>query len=121
VTRVAIKYTQPYTAILWATGTPPGAAYIEVDGATVRARMGWAFRAQFARTAVASVEQFRHVVSVGVHGWNGRWIVNGTNGPIARVVLDTPARARVMGVPVRLRELLVSVDDVAELKRLLLG
>lgn len=121
MTRLAIKYTQPYTAILFATGAPPSAAYIEVDGDMVRAHMGRLFRAEFARTAVASVEQVRRVVSVGVHGWKGRWIVNGTNGPIARVVLDTPARARVVGVPVRLRELLVSVDDVAELKRLLLG
>ncbi len=119
--RVAIKYAQPYTTILRATGTPPAAAYIEVDGDNVRAHMGWAFHAAFRRSAVASVEQDRRFVSVGVHGWRGRWIVNGTHGPIARIALDAPTQARVMGVPVQLRELLVSVDDVAELKRLLLG
>jgi hypothetical protein len=121
MTRVPLKYSQPYTAILRTTGTPPSTAYIEVDGDKVCAHMGWAFRAEFARTAVASVAQYRRVVSVGVHGWRGRWVVNGTNGPIACIALNAPARARVMGVPVRLRELLVSVDDVAELKRLLLG
>ena len=121
MTRVPIRYAKPYSAVLRATGTPPSAAYLEIDGDKVRVRMGWAFRAKFTRTAVASVTQFRRVVSVGVHGWNGRWIVNGANEPIARVVLEPAARARVIGVPVRLRELLVSVDDIAELERLLLG
>ncbi len=115
------QMTRPYTAILRMTGTPPGAAYVEVDGDAVRVHMGWAFHAEVARPAIASVAQFHRVVSVGVHGWNGRWIVNGAHQPIARIELHVDARARVLGVPVRLRELLVSVDDVAELERLLLG
>jgi hypothetical protein len=59
-------------------------------------------------------------MSVGVHGWRGRWLVNGANRPIGRITLSLPAKARVLGVRISLRELLVSVDDVAELQRLLL-
>jgi hypothetical protein len=55
-----------------------------------------------------------------VHGWRGRWLVNGAHRPIATITLALPARARVLGFPVRLRELLLCVDDVAELQRALL-
>ena len=51
-----------------------------------------------------------------MHGWRGRWLVNGAHRPIARITLALPGRARVLGFPVQLRELLVSVDDVAELR-----
>jgi hypothetical protein len=46
--------------------------------------------------------------------------VNGAHRPIARITLALPVSARVLGVKVQLRELLVSVDDVAQLQRLLL-
>ncbi len=121
MTRIPIKYARPFTAILRITGAPPSTAYLDVDGERVRARMGRSFRAEFPRDAITSVDEFRHVVSVGVHGWRGRWIVNGAHAPMACIVLKTPVRARVLGVPVRLRELCVSVDDIAELKRVLLG
>jgi hypothetical protein len=121
MTRVPIKYTEPFSALLTMTGAPPRAAYLDIDDDKVRVQMGRAFRVAFPRRAVVSVDDSPHVVSVGAHGWRGRWIVNGTHRPIARIVLDEPVRARVIGVPVKLRELLVSVDDVAELERLLLG
>jgi hypothetical protein len=59
-------------------------------------------------------------VSIGVHGWRGRWLVNGASRPIARIVLALPTHAFVLGFRVHLSELLVSVDDVAGLRRLLL-
>jgi hypothetical protein len=99
---------------------PPEAAYIEVDGDTIRVRMGLAFRARFTRGDISGVEARGPVVSVGVHGWRGRWLVNGANRPIARIVLSLPTHAFVLGFRVRLSELLVSVDDVAALRRLLL-
>jgi len=39
------------------------------------------------------------------------WLVNGAGRPILSVELSPPQRAYVMGIPVRLRELLVSVSD----------
>ena len=90
---------------------PARLAYIRVDGETVKVRMSWAFRAKFPKSAVMEVVNFRPVVSVGVHGWRGRWLVNGANRPIAVVRLSEPARGYVIGFPVNLRELLVSVDD----------
>lgn len=99
---------------------PRNLAYIEIEGDVIRVRMSWAFRVRFRRGDISSVNTHRPVASIGVHGWRGRWLVNGAHRPIARVTFALPVQARVLGFPVRLRELLVSVDDVAELRRALL-
>jgi hypothetical protein len=51
------------------------------------------------------------VTGWGVHGWRGRWLVNGSSSGLVGVDLNPPARARVGPVPVTVRELRVSVDD----------
>jgi hypothetical protein len=120
ISRVPIKYSSTWAWLLTLCALPPRSAYIEVDGDVIRVRMGFAFRTRFTRGDVSTVEGRGSVVSVGVHGWSGRWLVNGANRPIARIVLALPAHAFVLGFRVRLSELLVSVDDVAALQRLLL-
>jgi hypothetical protein len=50
-----------------------------------------------------------------VHGWAGRYLVNGSGRNLVSIGLDPPQRARVIGFPVRVRELTVSVDDPAGL------
>ncbi len=119
-TRIPIKYSKVWSWLLTILLMPRGLSYIEVDGDAIRVRMSFAFRATFTRGDISAVSPHRPVVSIGVHGWRGRWLVNGANRPIARITLALPARARVLGFPVALRELLVSVDDVAELRRALL-
>lgn len=34
---------------------------------------------------------------IGVHGWRGRWLVNGAVSGIATLEIDPPARASVLG------------------------
>jgi hypothetical protein len=122
VIRISIRYQRPWTALLDATGLPKRSAYIEIADDKVRVRMSWAFRADFARANVARVAAHpRSVVSIGVHGWRGRWLVNGAHGPIAVVTLREPVRAHMSGVRVKLRELLVSVDDPDQLAAALTG
>ena len=118
-TRFAIKYSKIWSWLLRSFLLPPRLAYLEVDGNDVRIRMSWAFRARFGRGDISGVATHRPVVSIGVHGWRGRWLVNGAHRPIAKITFALPVKARVVGFPVRLRELLVSVDDVAELQRAL--
>ena len=119
-TRIPIRYQKAWSWLLTIMLMPQRASYIEIDGDTIRVRMSFAFRARFSRGDISEVSPHRPVLSVGVHGWRGRWLVNGAHRPIARVTLALPATARVLGFPVRLRELLVSVDDVAQLQRALL-
>jgi hypothetical protein len=118
--RIPIKYSKVWSWLLTILLMPRRFSYIEIDGGTIRVRMSYAFRAKFTRDDISDVASYRPIVSIGVHGWRGRWIVNGANRPIARITLALPIRARVAGVAVTVREILVSVDDVAELQRALL-
>ncbi len=118
-TRFPIKYSKLWAWLLRSVLLHRRLAYIEIDGNDVRVRMSYAFRARFSRGDISTVGTHRPVISIGVHGWRGRWIVNGSHRPIARITFALPVKARVLGVGVHLRELLVSVDDVAELQRAL--
>jgi hypothetical protein len=118
--RLPIRYSKPWSWLLPLLGLPRNLSYIEIDGDTIRVRMSWAFRARFTRGDISAVGTHRPVVSIGVHGWRGRWLVNGAHRPIARITFALPVRARVLGITVHVRELLVSVDDVAQLQRALL-
>src|SRR4051812_27283294 len=119
-TRIPIRYSKLWSWLLISVLVPRRLAYIEIDANVVRVRMSYAFRSKFTRGDISGVATHRPVVSVGVHGWRGRWLVNGANRPIARITFALPVKARVLGFGVQLRELLVSVDDVAELQRALL-
>lgn len=75
--------------------------------------MGWAFRAKFDRSRVAgtSLSGKRIPLTRGVHGWGGRWLVNGAGDGVVAIDFEPRQRAYVMGFPVSLRQLQVSVED----------
>ncbi|KAK9909754.1 hypothetical protein WJX75_006981 [Coccomyxa subellipsoidea] len=52
-----------------------------------------------------------HPLSRGVHGLAGSWLVNGAGDRVLQVDLRAAGEARVLGLPVSLQTLLVSVDD----------
>jgi hypothetical protein len=91
---------------------PPASSYVEVDSQQVRVQMSWAFRSCFPISAVVSVtESHEHPLSRGVHGFAGRWLVNGSDQGILTVDLTPDQRGYVMGFPVRLQQLMVSVTE----------
>ena len=98
-TRIPIKYSKAWAWLLTLLLMPRRFSYIEIDGDTIRVRMSWAFRARFTRGDISAVVTNRTVVSIGAHGWKGRWLVNGAHRPIARITLALPVRARVLGCP----------------------
>jgi hypothetical protein len=89
----------------------PRRSYLELAADRVRVRMGWGFRADIPRPSLRAPRRVPNAISIGVHGRRGRWLVNGAAGPLVAVAIDPPAPARVLGVPIRLRELIVSVPD----------
>lgn len=90
----------------------PADCFLELAGDAVDVRMGWAFRARFTRVCVSDACVLEGTVtSRGVHGWNGRWLVNGSGDRIVSIDLQPVQRARVLGVPVRLRQLAISVEN----------
>jgi hypothetical protein len=121
VTRIPIKYGSPWKWILPILLLPDRYAYIQIDGGLVQIRLGWGFRLTFSRSDIMEIVDHRPVVSIGAHGWKGRWLVNGAHSPIAVIRLTHPSPGHVAGFPVRVREILVSVDDREALHRALLG
>jgi hypothetical protein len=94
------------------TGLRPARCYVEVGPDVVRVRMGWSFSGDIPRASIRTA----HPVggkrwSIGVHGWRGHWLVNGARGPLVAIEIAPPARARVLGVRVRVDELIVSVEE----------
>jgi hypothetical protein len=108
--RIPIRFGR-LKALFTALGITRGRAYLDVAPNLVRVRMGWGFCADVPRPSIRSVRRVRNAVSIGVHGWRGRWLVNGASGPLVAIAIDPSAPARVMGFPIRLRELIVSVED----------
>ena len=114
--RFFILFDQWYMVLSSVLLLPPSSSYVEVDDKQIRVRMGWAFRSSFPRGAVASVaESHGLTLSRGVHGFAGRWLVNGSGQRILTIDLKPTQRGYVMGFPVRLNQLMVSVEDPAGL------
>jgi hypothetical protein len=114
--RFPIQFDTWYGILSSALFLPPASSYVEVSDEEVRVRMGWAFRSHFPRTAVAlAAETHERPLSRGVHGFRGRWLVNGSGQGILTINLTPPQRGYVMGFPVRLRQLMVSVAEPASL------
>lgn len=118
VVRFPIRFDGWYRVLSSALLLPPRDAYVQVSDDTVTVRMGWAFSATFPRTAVVRTSLLRGApFSRGVHGFAGRWLVNGSGDRVVVMDLEPVQKAKVLGVPVALRQLAVSVDDPDALAR----
>lgn len=112
--RFPIRFDRWYAILSSALFMSPARSYVEVNGSEVLVWMSWGFSARFPRSAVGSVtEMERRPLSRGVHGFAGRWLVNGSGEGILTIDLSIPQRGYVMGFPVRLRQLMVSVEEPA--------
>jgi hypothetical protein len=101
-----------FRGLLSVLGCGPRYSRVIVVDDRVRVRMGWAFGADIPLSSIAQVRaDDGRVCAIGVHGWRGRWLVNGAATGLVALDIDPPSRARVCGVPVRLRRLRVSVED----------
>jgi hypothetical protein len=110
--RFPTRFDGWYRAVSTLLLLPPSTAYVDVGTTEVEVRMGWAFRSRFPRDCVTSVSPWEQApLSRGVHGFGGRWLVNGSGQGIVAIDLAPDQRGYVVGFPVRLRQLLVSVID----------
>jgi hypothetical protein len=109
-----VRFDSWYRGISLLAFIRPSSSFINV-GDEINVHMGWAFDATFPRSAIARLEAGpASVLSRGVHGWDGRWLVNGSGYGLVTFTLDPEQSARMSGIRVRLRELIVSVDDPVE-------
>jgi hypothetical protein len=120
--RFPIRFSKVSAVLMRVVGMSPARSYVELDGDVVRVRAGLAFRADIPRASIGAVQPRPYVwTAYGVHGWRGRWIVNGSGHNVVSIAIDPPARARVLGVPVKLRDLWVSLAEPDRLQAALRG
>ena len=110
--RFPISFDAPFRVISRMLFLSPDKAHVDIGGDFVHVQFSWGFSSTFPRSSVIGTRVYpRRPISRGVHGFAGRWLVNGAGDRILDITLEPEQRARVLGWPVRLRNLLVSVDN----------
>lgn len=72
-----------------------------MEDGNLRVQMGWGFRATIPLSSIKKAEPNHDTVyGWGVHGWRGRWLVNGSSKGIVKLTLDPRVRAYVAGVQI---------------------
>jgi hypothetical protein len=110
--RFPLRFDRWYGVLSRTLFLPPESSYVEVDERQVSVRMSWAFRSSFPLSAVVAVDALNYrPLSRGVHGFAGRWLVNGSGDGILTITLEPLQKGYVMGFPIGLRQLMVSVAE----------
>jgi hypothetical protein len=75
--------------------------------------MGWGFDSKIPRSAIIRARRRGPIwYAAGVHTtFRGRWIVNGAAGGIVALDLAPPVPARTVGIPIRPKEIDLSLVD----------
>jgi hypothetical protein len=91
---------------------PPDRAYVEVGPDAIHVRFGIGFAATIPRASVAAAApDSQRVLAWGAHGFAGRWLVNTSSKGVVALTIDPVARGWVLGFPVRLRLLRLSLAE----------
>jgi hypothetical protein len=111
----AKRYTISYGALgplLTLLGLGRRFSTISNSGDQLHVKMGWGFRARFPVSSIRSVTPYDGVaMGIGVHGFGGNYLVNGKASGIVTIEIEPSAKALVIGIPVKLRKLSVSLDQ----------
>ena len=93
-------------------GLGPKRSEMRIEDGTLHGRFGWGFRTEIPLTSIKDAKPSNErVYASGAHGWRGRWLVNGSSEDIVELTIAPPVRAYVMGAPIKLQTLYVSVTD----------
>jgi hypothetical protein len=113
-TRFAIRYDGWFRKVAGVMGLGPGVSLVSVGPSDLRVRMGWGFQTRIDRSAIGKVVRHTGALGgIGVHGWGGIYLVNGSMNGVVRIEIkdSSPQRARCTGLPVKLRTLMISLED----------
>ena len=108
-----MRYERWMSHLTTPLGLGPKSSLVELDHSHLRVKMGWAFDANIPLTSITSAQPSTdRVLGWGVHvDTGGRWLVNGSSAGLVDLSVDPAVRARALGLPIKLKRLLVSVDD----------
>ena len=108
----AIRYEPWFLPLSVPIGLGPKRSEVRIEGDALLVKMGWAFRATVPLSAIVEAKPNNdRLFAVGVHGFRGRWLINGSAKGIVELNIDPPVPAHALGMPIRLRTLWVSVTD----------
>ncbi|HZR99835.1 MAG TPA: hypothetical protein VFE37_14075 [Chloroflexota bacterium] len=113
--RFAIRVDPWWRPVLWVVGVVPSTAYVALDGDVVRVRFGF-FRYSFPRASVVGARRVGSAnlltMGVGIHGnLVSALAINGSLSGIVEVRLAPPRRFWVLGIPMRVSRLFLSLKD----------
>jgi hypothetical protein len=110
--RLDFRYDRWCGWLLGLLGTGRRFSSVVLHDDVIEVKLGWAFRTEIPRTNIVSATTSQaRVFGWGVHGWRGRWLVNGSSKGLVALELEPRVPARVCGVPIKLRRLTVSLTD----------
>ena len=89
---------------------------LTADRLRVTMGMGaWAFSAAVPRSSITGAARVSGpVLGWGAHGWRGRWLINGSSRGLVQVTVDPPTRGRCLIVPLKVKELTLSLEHPDE-------
>lgn len=77
---------------------------------------GWAFSSSVPRSSIVQAKRVSgRVWQWGAHGWRGRWLVNGSGRGLVQITIEPAGRGRCLFVPLKVRQLTLSVEQPDEL------
>lgn len=89
-------------------------SHIDVSPTELNVSLGIAFSSTIERTAIVGARPWSgRVLGWGAHGWRGRWLVNGSSKGLVVLDIEPDGKGRVLGFPVKVRELALSLEDPA--------
>lgn len=107
-----MRYDRWFLPLSVPLGLGPKRSQVRIQDGTLCVKFGWGFDAAIPLSSIVNAKpNDERVLSWGAHGFRGRWLVNGSSNGIVELTIDPAARARVMGLPIKLRTLYVSVTD----------
>jgi hypothetical protein len=107
-----LRYERWFLPFAVPLGMGPKHSEVRIADDVLHVKFGWGFRAAVPLTSITRAGENRdRVYSWGAHGWRGRWLVNGSSKGIVELTIDPATTAHVLGVPVKLNTLWVSVTE----------
>jgi hypothetical protein len=100
--------------IMFFAGAAPSTARITIEDDVLRVKMGWFwFRATVPLQSIVHARRSANAwFAVGVHtDMMGGWIVNGSPLGMVHLTIEPPAAGRFAGLPIRVRNLWLSLED----------
>jgi hypothetical protein len=117
-----IRYDRWCGWLLGVLGMGRRVSRVTVDDTNLHVTLGWGFRTTLPLASVTGASSYTgRVYGWGAHGWRGEWLVNGSSHGIVAISINPAASGYVVGVPVKLRRLLVSVIEPEQLIAQLVG